>query len=83
MTLKNAFKNPDEVKFIFGLEIDHGYSAKTFTISQTRYIDDVGNHFNQQDAKGVMNPCEAGVKSTKDQSPKAEAEFMIMKGKSY
>ncbi|OWZ15149.1 polyprotein [Phytophthora megakarya] len=83
MALKNAFKMKKLAKFILEMEIAHNYSAKTLAIRQTRYIDDVVNRFNQQDAKVVTNPCEAGLKLTKTQSRKTEAEFMLMKGKPY
>ncbi|OWZ16189.1 polyprotein [Phytophthora megakarya] len=65
--LKSAFKmkEPGKAKFILGIEIDHDHSAKTLRIKQTRYIDDVVARFNQQEAKMVVNPCEAGMKLTK------------------
>ncbi|OWZ03765.1 polyprotein [Phytophthora megakarya] len=83
--LKNAFKMKElgEVKFTLGMEIDHDYSAKTLAIRQMRYIDDVVNRFNQKDPKVVANPCEAGLKLTKTQSPKAEVEFLSIQGKLY
>ncbi|OWZ08835.1 polyprotein [Phytophthora megakarya] len=83
--LKNMFKMKElgEAKFILEMEIDQDYSTKTLTIRQTRYIDDVVNPFNQQDAKVVANPCEARLKLTKAHSPKTEAEFWLMQKNPY
>ncbi|KAE8974324.1 hypothetical protein PR002_g25946 [Phytophthora rubi] len=85
MALKSAFKMKElgETKFIFGMEIDHDRMAGTLMIKQTRYIDDVTNRFNQQDAKEVVNPCESGMKLTKMQSPTTNAERQAMKTKPY
>ncbi|CEG45218.1 polyprotein [Plasmopara halstedii] len=60
--LKKAFmmKELGEANFILGMKIDHQRSANLLTIKQTRYIDDVVERFNQQDAKAVENPCESG-----------------------
>ena len=62
--LKSAFKMKElgKVKFILGMEIDRDHMTGTLMISQTRYIDDVVDRFNQQDAKAVVNPCESGMK---------------------
>ncbi|OWZ14304.1 hypothetical protein PHMEG_00012238 [Phytophthora megakarya] len=77
--LKSAFKKElGEAKFILGMGIDHDHSANTLMIKQTRYIDDVVTRFNQQDAKRVVNPCEAGMKLTKTQS-----EISMMQAKPY
>ncbi|OWZ06259.1 polyprotein [Phytophthora megakarya] len=83
--LKNAFKMKElgEAKFILVMEIDHDYSAKMLAIRQTCCIDDAVNRFNQIDAKVVSNPCEAGLKLTKTQSPKTEVEFLLMQWKPY
>ncbi|KAE8970121.1 hypothetical protein PR001_g27300, partial [Phytophthora rubi] len=85
MALKSAFKMKElgETKFIFGMEIDHDRMAGTLMIKQTRYIDDVTNRVNQQDAKEVVNPCESGMKLTKMQSPTTNAERQAMKTKPY
>ncbi|OWZ22732.1 polyprotein [Phytophthora megakarya] len=79
--LKNALnmKERGEAKFILGITT----TRQRLTISQTRYIDDVVNRFNQQDAKVVENPCEARLKLTKTQSPKTEAEILLMQGNLY
>ena len=76
-------KELGEVKFILGMEIDHDHMTGTLMISQTRYIDDVVNRFNQQDAKAVVNPCESGMKLTKMQSPDTNAERDDMRSKPY
>lgn len=62
--LNNAFKMKElgEAKFILGMEIDHNKNAGTLMIKQTRYIDDVVERFNQQNAKVVENPCASNVK---------------------
>ncbi|OWY94167.1 polyprotein, partial [Phytophthora megakarya] len=78
-----AAKTGEEIQEVKTALKNASYSAKTLTIRQTRYIDDVVNRFNQQDAKVVANPCEAGLKLTKTQSPKTEAEFLLMQGKPY
>ncbi|KAE8880335.1 Retrovirus-related Pol polyprotein from transposon TNT 1-94 [Phytophthora fragariae] len=85
MALKSAFKMKElgETKFILGMEIDHDRMAGTLMIKQTRYIDDVTNRFNQQDAKEVVNQCESGMKLTKMQSPTTNAERQAMKTKPY
>ncbi|OWZ18686.1 polyprotein [Phytophthora megakarya] len=62
---------------------EENQEVKTALKNARRYIDDVVNRFNQQDTKVVTNPCEVGLKMTKTQSPKTEAEFMLMKGKPY
>ncbi|KAE9023990.1 hypothetical protein PR003_g14063 [Phytophthora rubi] len=85
MALKSAFKMKvlGETKFILGMEIDHDRTAGTLMIKQTRYIDDVTNQFNQQDAKAVVNPCESGTKLTKMQSPTTNAEREAIRTKLY
>ncbi|OWZ24413.1 polyprotein [Phytophthora megakarya] len=81
--LKSAFKMKElgEANFILGMEIDHDHSAKALMIKQARYMDDVVTRSNQQDAKMVVNPCEAGMKLT--QSPKTDTEISLMQAKSY
>ena len=83
--LKSAFKMKElgEVKFILGMEIDRDHMTGTLMISQTRYIDDVVNRFNQQDAKAVVNPFKSGMKLTKMQSPAMNAERDDMRSKPY
>lgn len=83
--LKNSFKIKDlgEAKFILGIEIDHDRNCSTLVIRQTRYIDDVVNTFNQQDAKAVVNPSEAGLKLSKTQSPTTDIEKAEMQSKPY
>jgi hypothetical protein len=76
-------KELGEVKFILGMEVDHDHTASPLLIRQTRYIDDVVNRFNQQDAKAVVNPCESGMKLTKMQSPTTNAEREDMRSKPY
>ncbi|GMF61966.1 unnamed protein product [Phytophthora fragariaefolia] len=76
-------KELGETKFILGMEIDHDRTAGTLMIKQTRYIDDVTNRFNQQNAKAVVNPCESGMKLTMMQSPTANAERETMRTKPY
>ncbi|GMF12666.1 unnamed protein product [Phytophthora lilii] len=85
MALKSAFKMKElgEAKFILGMEINHDRTTGTLMIKQTRYIDDVANRFNQQDAKAVVNPCESGMKLTKFQSPTTNAEREEMRTKPY
>ncbi|KAE9159402.1 hypothetical protein PF002_g32867 [Phytophthora fragariae] len=58
MVLKSALKMKElgETKSILGMEIDHDRMAGTLMIKQSRYIDDVTNRFNQQDAKAVVIP---------------------------
>ncbi|CEG46639.1 retrotransposon ty1-copia subclass [Plasmopara halstedii] len=53
--LEKAFKMKElgKAKSILGMEIDHQRSANSLTIKQTRYIDDVVERLNQQDAKAV------------------------------
>ncbi|GMF22864.1 unnamed protein product [Phytophthora lilii] len=85
MALKSAFKMKElgEAKFILGMEFNHDRTTGTLMIKQTRYIDDVANRFNQQDAKAVVNPCESGMKLTKFQSPTTNAEREEMRTKPY
>ncbi|GMF32340.1 unnamed protein product [Phytophthora lilii] len=85
LALKNAFKMKElgAAKFILGIEINHDPTVGTLMIKQTRYIEDVVNRFNQQDAKAVMNPCESGMKLTKLQSPTTNAEREDMRTKPY
>ncbi|KAE9212782.1 hypothetical protein PF004_g15533 [Phytophthora fragariae] len=85
MALKSAFKMKElgEAKFILGMEIDHDRTTGTLMVKQTRYVDDVVNRFNQQDAKAVVNPCETGMKLSKTQSPATDAEREDMRGKPY
>ncbi|KAE8961631.1 hypothetical protein PR001_g29980, partial [Phytophthora rubi] len=83
--LKNAFKMKElgPAKFILGMEIDHDMTAGTLKIEQTRYIDDVVERFGQENAKPVDNPCAAGVKLSKTQSPGTDAEQNAMRSKPY
>ena len=74
-------KELGEVKFILGMEIDHDHMNGTLMISQTRYIDDVVNRSNQQDAKAVVNSCESGMKLTRMQPPTTNAERDDMRSK--
>ncbi|KAE9359925.1 hypothetical protein PF008_g2010 [Phytophthora fragariae] len=70
-------------KFILGMEIDHDMTAGTHKIKQTRYIDDVVERFGQENAKPVDNPCAAGLKLSKTQSPGTDAEQNAMRSKPY
>ncbi|KAE8952344.1 hypothetical protein PR001_g33332 [Phytophthora rubi] len=83
--LKNAFKMKElgPAKFILGMEIDHDMTAGTLKIKQTRYIDDVVERFGQENAKPVDNPCAAGLKLSKTQSPGTDAEQNAMRSKPY
>ncbi|KAE9134752.1 hypothetical protein PF010_g2340 [Phytophthora fragariae] len=83
--LKNAFKMKElgPAKFILGMEIDHDMTAGTHKIKQTRYIDDVVERFGQENAKPVDNPCAAGLKLSKTQSPGTDAEQNAMRSKPY
>ncbi|GMF32518.1 unnamed protein product [Phytophthora fragariaefolia] len=83
--LKNAFKMKElgPAKLILGMEIDHDMTGGTLMIKQTRYIDDVVNHFGKGNAKSVDNPCAAGLKLSKSQSPATEAERNAMRSKPY
>ncbi|KAE9023480.1 hypothetical protein PR003_g13857 [Phytophthora rubi] len=83
--LKNAFKMKElgPAKFILGMEIDHDMTAGTHNIKQTRYIDDVVERFGQENAKPVDNPCAAGLKLSKTQSPGTDAEQNAMRSKPY
>ncbi|KAE9292008.1 hypothetical protein PR003_g24876 [Phytophthora rubi] len=83
--LKNAFKMKKlgPAKFILGMEIDHDMTAGTLKIKQTRYIDDVVERFGQENAKPVDNPCAAGLKLSKTQSPGTDAEQNAMRSKPY
>ena len=47
------------------------------------FIDDVVSHFNQEDAKAVVNPCESGFKLSKMQSPTTDVERAEMQSKPY
>uniref|UniRef100_H3H5K8 Reverse transcriptase Ty1/copia-type domain-containing protein n=1 Tax=Phytophthora ramorum TaxID=164328 RepID=H3H5K8_PHYRM len=83
--LRNAFKMKElgPAKFILGMEIDHDTTAGTLMIKQTRYIDDVVERFGQKHAKPVDNPCAAGLKLSKSQSPGTESERNAMRSKPY
>ncbi|KAE8954917.1 hypothetical protein PR001_g32304, partial [Phytophthora rubi] len=83
--LKNALKMKElgPAKFIVGMEIDHDMTAGTLKIKQTRYIDDVVERFGQENAKPVDNPCAAGLKLSKTQSPGTDAEQNAMRSKPY
>ena len=84
-SLKNAFKMKElgPVKFILGMEIDHNTTAGTLMIKQTRYIDDVVKRFGQENAKAVDNPCAAGLRLSKSQSPGTDSERTVMRLKPY
>ncbi|KAE8883223.1 Retrovirus-related Pol polyprotein from transposon TNT 1-94 [Phytophthora fragariae] len=83
--LKNAFKMKElgPAKSILAMEIDHDMTAGTLKIKQTRYIDDVVERFGQENAKPVDDPCAAGLKLSKTQSPGTDAEQNAMRSKPY
>lgn len=83
--LKSAFKMKElgPAKFNLGMEIDHDTTAGALMIKQKRYIDDVVERFGQENAKPVDNPCAAGVKLSKSQSPGTETERNAMRSKPY
>ncbi|POM63711.1 Polyprotein [Phytophthora palmivora] len=84
-TLNNAFKMKElgTAKFILGMEINHDRNASTLMIKQTRYIDDVAQHFGQKDAKPVGNPCSSNLKLSKAQLPGTVEERIEMQSKPY
>jgi hypothetical protein len=83
--LKNAFKMKElgPAKFILGMEIDHNTTAGALMIKHPRYIDDVVERFGQANTKPVDNPCAAGLKLSKSQSPGTKAERDAMRSKPY
>ncbi|GBO23996.1 Retrovirus-related Pol polyprotein from transposon TNT 1-94 [Araneus ventricosus] len=63
-TLKNAK----------GIEFSQNVKNGQITMSQSKYIENVLEKFNMQDAKTVKTPLDPSIKLTKEMCPKTEAE---------
>jgi hypothetical protein len=63
------------VKQLLGLAIDYDRDAQTLMLTQTRYIDEALERYAANDGRTHATPLSSGVKLTKDDSPKTEAEM--------
>ncbi|GBL60415.1 Retrovirus-related Pol polyprotein from transposon TNT 1-94 [Araneus ventricosus] len=57
-----------------GIEFSQNVKNGQITMSQSKYIENVLEKFNMQDAKTVKTPLDPNVKLTKEMCPKTEAE---------
>nr|GBM94983.1 hypothetical protein AVEN_63074-1 [Araneus ventricosus] len=57
-----------------GIEFSQNVKNGQITMSQSKYIENVLEKFNMQDAKTLKTPLDPNVKLTKEMCPKTEAE---------
>jgi hypothetical protein len=62
------------VKQLLGLAIEYDRDARTLLLTQTRYIDEALERYAANDGRTHITPLSSGIKLTKDDSPKTEAE---------
>ncbi|GBM04026.1 Retrovirus-related Pol polyprotein from transposon TNT 1-94 [Araneus ventricosus] len=69
-----AIKDLGKLNFCLGIEFKQNVKNGQITMSQSKYIENVLEKFNMQDAKTVKTPLDPSVKLTKEMCPKTEAE---------
>ncbi|GBN59582.1 Retrovirus-related Pol polyprotein from transposon TNT 1-94 [Araneus ventricosus] len=69
-----AIKDLGKLSFCLGIEFSQNVKNGQITMSQSKYIENVLEKFNMQDAKTVKTPLDPSVKLTKEMCPKTEAE---------
>jgi hypothetical protein len=75
--LGRRFKVKDlgPVKQLLGLAIEYDRDTRTLLLTQTRYIDEALERYGVNDGRTHVTPLSSGVKLTKDDAPKTEAEI--------
>jgi hypothetical protein len=76
-------KETDTVQFALGMRLVHDRESGTATLSMPAYWDQLFARFGLQDLKPKATPYPPGLKLTKDQSPKTDADRHYMKDKPY
>ncbi|GBM59319.1 Retrovirus-related Pol polyprotein from transposon TNT 1-94 [Araneus ventricosus] len=76
MFLSNEFaiKDLGKLNFCLGIEFSQNVKNGQITMSQSKYIGNVLEKFNMQDAKTVKSPLDPSVKLTNEMCPKTESE---------
>jgi len=84
-SLQHTFKMIDlgPISHILGIDIKRESLTGNLRLSQTRYIKDLINKFNFNDAKEVVTPLDANIKISKDLCPQTDEERIEMKKKPY
>lgn len=71
------------VKHLLGMEITYHQTKLTMAVTQTQYVNNTAERFNQQHARETANPCDQSLKLPKADAPTTEDEKETMKKKPY
>ncbi|GBM85898.1 Retrovirus-related Pol polyprotein from transposon TNT 1-94 [Araneus ventricosus] len=69
-----AIKDMGKLNFCLGIEFSQNVKNCQITMFQSKYIENVLEKFNMQDAKTMKTPLDPSVKLTKEMCPETEAE---------
>lgn len=83
--LKNTFEMKDlgEASYILGIQIARDREQGTLLLSQPKYIKEMAERFEMQDAGAYSNPVDKTAKLSKMQAPRTEEQVQQMKGVPY
>lgn len=83
--LKSAFKIVDlgQINNILGVNVQREGATGRIRLSQKKYIKDLIEKFNMEQAKSVSTPIESNIKITKEMCPTTEDEKREMENRPY